>query len=292
MAENEGMEGAGSTEEQTVEVNAGAGNEGQPSDVNATEPASGEETDPNAATESDDDPIEEVEGPDGKKFIPKEAFDKRLAKMAAQKNAAKEEAVNGLLTELDSNPEFKQQFLERLGINPKEESGAEEAEADQASPFYQWVEQRLGQNPEYKALYTEMGQALASETQAWTQSYVKEQVQKAIAPIMRHIGETEVSSFSKQVKDFDRYKPAINKLMAEKPGLSLRDAYKLASYDDVIKGRGASVTNKNQNKLKNTPMTGKVGSNAKVGSSKTAYGSIDEALRESFKEGGWTPKPK
>lgn len=237
-----------------------------------------------------DDDIQAVEGEDGKKYVPYDAFMARINALTKQKHAASDPSA--FVETLKNNPEAKQKFLEALGIESKEagdvdsEEGAED-KSGEPEVRYAEAEQFLGSltQPEHKAFYTNMMQSMIVGMERNTASYVQSEIQKALKPLMRHIGSVAVDGFSQKAKDFPKYKAEVEKLMRNNSSMTIEQAYKLASYDDLVKRQAAGAPPaQNRQKLKKVPIAGR--NNSTNGAATDEVDSLDDALKSATRELG------
>lgn len=186
-----------------------------------------------AKVEEGDQEVEIVEDADGKKHVPYEAFKARMDKMAAQKH----EAVEKFLESATSNPEVKQQLLQALGMQGKEDVPASETtkEAEGPSLFDSFLQK--GVQPELHEHY----RGLAESMYGTMMPHIEQKIQQAIAPLLSVVGQQHVDKFSASHPDFTQHKPEIMKIMNSGRAKNISDAYILATHEKKIKGAGASA---------------------------------------------------
>lgn len=216
-----------------------------------------------------------ITGDDGKQYIPKEAFDARIAKLSAQKNEARE-----ILETIKNDPTVRKEFLESLNVGDL--SGKSSEDSEEPTPF----EQFLAPLPqEHQAHYRNMAQSMASEFTSFVQKHVKEQ----LGPIMRWMGEEKVNRFSQTNKDFGKYQQTVAKIMESGRATNVEDAYRLASFDDKIKGvfnAGQREEVERRNKIQRTPSAGQNSGGANTRNNKPM--SLRESLNKAGAEFGYT----
>lgn len=216
-----------------------------------------------------------VTGPDGKKYIPEEAFNARIAKLTAQKNDAR-----SLLESIKNDPTVRKEFLDSLNIG--DQSGKSSEESDEPTPFEKFL---APLQPEHQAHYRNMASAMAQEFTGYVQDYVKEQ----LAPLMSWVGEEKLNRFAATQKDFGKYEKQVAKLMQEGRVRNVEDAYKIASFEDKMKSvfnAGQKEEVERRNKLNRMPSAGQNsgGVNTKNGK---PFG-LREALLKAGAEHGYT----
>jgi hypothetical protein len=261
------------------------GTEPGPNDSQAPGQADENTTQPQDQSGEGEPKLEVVKDGEGKEWIPKAAFQGRVDALTARNKALEEKA--DVLNRLDSDPEFREQFIAKLQEGLKEKAGSEDPEAEQRpSPFFEWLEKTVGQSPEHKAFYTDYAQAIAGEFQMELQrrDEIIEGLKRDVAAVKRYVGDTEVKSFSQQFSDFPKYQPAVTKLMKEHPTLTLKEAYVLASHEDRLKQMNSGKNAQNRTKLGNTPVAGKGASS--TGSARHEPQSLSDAIKESMREHG------
>jgi hypothetical protein len=237
-AESTGTEsGAGSVETPNENTQDGAGATGAASD--------GSQPDGQSA-EGDEGDQEFVKDDDGNEYIPRKAFEARIAKLAAQKNDAK----SAFLEAVRNDPAVKKEFMDIL---KGEESAAASEQSDEPTPFEAFLSPLP---PEHQAHYRNMGKALAAEFETFVQSSIEE----AMAPVKSWIGQTKVESFEKTNKDFPKYRKQVADIMSAGRAKNIDDAYILASYHDRMKGAssvGAKQEQERREKMARIPSAGR-----------------------------------
>lgn len=256
-------EGEGQTQERVSQSNE----EGAAQTANDSTQGVGEsQTDEGEAVED-----QFVKGEDGKEYISKEAFMARINKLSAQKNEAKT-----LLEAIKTDPKVREEFLEAV---KGEERSTPQDDSQELPAFEQFL---APLPPEHQAHYRNFAKAMASEFE----SYVKNELRQAMKPVMSYIGESKVKSFASQTKDFGTYQKQVMELVNSNPKLSLEQAYKIASYEDKIKGAkvvGSKEEQERRMKLASNPaVRSSGGSNARVKPK-----SLMEALQMAGKETGY-----
>lgn len=205
--------------------------------------------DANPVAEEGDQELEVVKDDQGNEFIPKAAFEARIAKLTAQKHNAAAQLIEAIKT----NPEVKQQFEEALGHPISTESqDAAEPESDGPTPFEGWLDS--AQIPaEVRPHYKNMAESLFGTFMP----HFQREIQNAIKPLLSVVGQQHVEKFASSNPDFNQYKGEIQKIMASGRAKTLEDAYKIASWDKKIKGAGTSAIQQEkarQAKLAATPV--------------------------------------
>jgi len=266
--------------EESTEQNQEEGNEEVPDENKEIQ----DNVDANAATEEDQeaqsdegqkdaDPTEEIEQ-DGKKYVSAEGIQKRIDKLVAERNDAR-----GLIDNLKNDPDARQKFVEALGDSlPTKDSSPKEP--NEPSPTEKWLS-NIG-DKDHKSFYTGQMAAIGEELEA----FIEKKFEEKLNPIMSHIGETKLSTFSAGVKDFGKYEVAVSKRMRNTPGLTVEDAYKLESYNDKVKSsRLAGQKSETTRKQKlNTPISKSPGGNK---SGEKPAKSFDEAFNRNWEKLGF-----
>lgn len=227
--------------------------------------AGDEGNDPDSGVVTDDN---------GKKFWPEEAVMARIAKLTSQKHNAEAE----LLESIKTNPEIRKKLQDALQIG--EESATSSEESEGPTPF----EEFLAPLPsEHQAVYRNMGKAMASEFE----SYVQDSLKEALAPIMNWIGESKLNQFSQTNKDFDKYKGQIQEIMSNGRAKTVEDAYKIATYEDKLRGVSASGARQEADRQKKMSAAPVAGRNSGGGNLKTGVKSLSDALERAGRETGY-----
>lgn len=216
-----GGEAVSSSEEAVVENPQGAGAETAPA-------SSGTEQAPRES-DSGEQAQEFVKDEEGNEYIPRKAFEARLAKMAEQKNTA----YTSLLETLRNDPMARQQFMEAMGANTAPQAPAQSPTTPKPSLLKDWM---APLPPEHQAHYDGLVKGIMADVN----EQIASAINKAIEPILSHVGSEKVKSFSQINKDFNKYQETVYNLMQSRRVSNLEDAYKIASYDDKIKGATAS----------------------------------------------------
>ncbi len=219
-----------------------------------------------------------VKGEDGQEYIPRKAFEARLAKLTAQKNEG--QTARELLESIKNDPVVRKEFMESLNIGESRTNSSEES--NEPTPF----EKFLAPLPqEHQAHYRNMGQAFADEFKPFVESYVKEQ----LGPIMGWIGQEKLRNFSQTNKDFGKYERDVAKIMQEGRARSVEDAYKLASFEDKMKSvfnAGQKGESERRNKIASVPSSGRNSGGVTVKGNKPM--SLRDALNKAGQELGYT----
>ena len=232
MSPEEGEMGGEPTGEQTAPDATGEADLGQirgGGDPAETGPQEGATEGQQQGDETD----EFVKGEDGTEYVPRKAFEARIAKLTAQKHESADAA--SFLETIKNDPAARQQFVDALGVGKPD--GADQSGPTGPNTWDSWLQKHP---PEYQSHYREMAQALAPEFESFVEKFVGDSIEKAISPLRRWVGDTEVTNFSQKVKNFGEFRPAVQGLMEKHPNLYIEQAYKLASYDSVF-GRGRKV---------------------------------------------------
>ena len=222
MAEEAQEQTGGSNEGQqmteTPDENAQGANSGEtsPADDNA---GTGEEVSPDEQAEGDEDAF--IKDENGKEFISKEAFEKRVAKLSAQKNDAR-----SLLESIRTDPLIREEFIKSL--NQEGQRASSSNDEVEPSTFDKWVSPFP---PEHQAHYRGLMEAISPIFE----KFVKSELDRAIKPVMSWIGESRVKSFASENKDYAKYEPKIAEIMSSGRAKTLEDAYKIASYETRLK---------------------------------------------------------
>lgn len=283
--ENENQEGntqEGESTEGTEQGAAASSTEGASAESDASKEGENSEG-------QDDLSKEFVKDNEGNEYIPKKAFDKRIAALTA-KNKEAEEYVESLR----NNPEVRAQFLKEIegkSEAAKDESESPEGETSKApgwTNLSNWIN-KLSKNPEHRAFYTEQMSALINDLNPILEHVVQSRLDKALAPYKKFVGETAVKSFSSENKDFLKYEQAVYKKMKES-GMSLEDAYAVVRSKDLEKEVAAlkagktpgSPTQKSREQLNRTPITKRAPNS--IGKTKPGFASLDDAIADSMRE--------
>ncbi|MCO5759884.1 MAG: hypothetical protein NHG36_00010 [Chromatiaceae bacterium] len=207
----------------------------------------------------------------GNKFIPHDRVEKiiaaRLAKMAEQKNAA----VSDVIEAGRADPGVRKQILEAFGV--QEAAASEQVpEEPEVSEFDSFLESNVPKDhhAHYKAFFDAMDRSIERKLRASLES--------AVSPILQHIGRSETQRFAKEHKDYDRYAGKIQEAIRSGRAKTLEDAYRLVSYDDHMRGAGASAIKSEADrkaKLAGTPIRRTSGV---PGAAKPQFKSFREAL--------------
>ncbi len=207
---------------------------------------------------------------EGKKYIPVDGIQKRIDKVIAERNEAESSAQTKLLETIQSDPVARKKFVDALGVEEK----STKDDVNEPSPTQAFLANITDKS--HQAFYTNMIGALGKELE----SHIAAKLEAALSPIMSHIGETKLTTFSSSVKDFGKYKNEIGQIMQETPGLTVERAYKIAAFEDKIKSSrsGGAVGEANRKKkLGQTPISKNPGGIKKDGTSKTLDEAFDKA---------------
>lgn len=230
---------------------------------------------PQEGVESDEQ-IEFVKDDQGNEFVPRKALEARVAKLTEQKH----NAINQFLESARNNPEVKQQLLEALGDQEPASSGQDVPESSEPTVFEGWLKENV--TPEYHAHYKKMADALFNTIMP----HFRREVESKMGPVLSFMGKQQVDRFAASHPDYKKYQGEIHKAVQSGRFKTLEDAYKALSYDDKIKGAGASAIQsekQRQSRLANNPVKRFGGTPP---ASKQRPGSLGEALRQSAKELG------
>ena len=240
-----GSGGTGSDDSSLQNDNEGGATEGASQDGQLSQDGSGSE---NSSQEegaegqqaSGGESLEDIEvvEKDGKRYIPQEAFEKRIAKIVAQRNEART-----ILESIKNDPNVRREFMQTLSSEAENNSsnsdgesnsggdnGAAAGEASQPTAFKQF----LGTIPaEHHDFYTRHAQALGSEVESYVSRQLETFFKKNIAPLKEYVGQSTVSEFAKKNPDFGKHERAIAETMRRKP--TLEEAYILQTWKDKVK---------------------------------------------------------
>lgn len=225
-----------------------------------------------------------IKDEDGNEYIPRKAFEARLAKLTAQKHDTGN-ARDVVLEALRSDPTFKKEFMDSLNIGG--ESAASSEESNEPSPFETFV---APLPKEHQAFYRGFAGAMASEVESYFKSQLDAFKKEMIDPIKAHIGQEKLNNFAKSNKDFGKYQAKVAELMDSGRAKNVEDAFILASHADRIKqvhNAGAKEEQDRRQKLARAPIAGRgmSGGNQTRGNSKMG---LREALEKAGAEMGYT----
>jgi hypothetical protein len=239
------------------------------------------------STETSEQNVQDNEGEqefikdeEGNEYIPRKAFEARIAKLTQQKHDARQQ----VLESLRSDPTFKKEFMESLNLGDNRAESSEDT--DEPTPFEKFVSP-LPQ--EHQSFYRNMAGAIAQEFEGYLEGVLDKFKQEHISPIMGWIGEEKVKTFSAANKDYAKYQSKIYDIMKNGRAKSIEDAYVLASYEDKMKGAqnvGAKGEAERRDKLTRTPI-----SKSSAGGMATRNGKpfgLREALEKAGAELGYT----
>lgn len=210
----------GAVESGSVDSNAAEG-----SSQSANTQGTAETGDTNSPPESGEQAEEFVKDEEGNEYIPRKAFEERIKKLAAQKNDAK----STFLESLRNDPAALAEFKKAIGIESQDAEPKSSPQTPTETKFQKFL---APLSPQLQAHYMGFVESIAEQFE----DYVSSELDKRINPILSHIGESKVNSFKQMTSDYDRYAPKIRELLETGAVKSLEDAYKLASYEDKIKG--------------------------------------------------------
>lgn len=259
-------EGNVSGSEQTVDNTAPVGTT-QDGSIDTNTGMSEETTPP----QTPEDNLEVIDGGDGKKYIPMDAFEKRLAS-----EVSKRKTLESVVEGIKNDPMLRQQFLDTMN------EGKDVATPSQPTPQEPTLyDQFLGAlpTPEAKNYTSGLVRAIAPQFEQFVQTEIAAAIKQHVTPLMAAYGETALQSFYQKNPTASKYEGKIANIMRSKPGTTVEDAYKLAAFDDIVKGvrtTGAKEEQKRQQTFKRTPVTGpKTGG---VGTGTNGKASIDDAI--------------
>ena len=240
MAENDG-----STNDGTNNNDGSAGSGNADGNVDATKGSTGDGS--SSSQGGDNDAPVFTKGDDGKEYIPREAFEGRLKSLTEQRNSARAEAYQTIMSEMQRNPEYRKKVLDSLNIG--EDSRTSSKGADEVSPFSKFLDTLPDDKyrGHYQALYEAMGIPQFMEKVS--------AFEKTMGEVRTWIGETSSENFFKENKAAGPYRKAILQLIEEGRVKSLQDAYDLASLPDRLKGAGAQGVKDEENRKQKAAST-------------------------------------
>lgn len=275
--------------EVTQDGNVESSSEAAP--VESTVEQAGSSEAPAAPSESTEAPVQDqgdsgeqveefVKDEEGNEYIPRDRVEKvvaaRLAKMAEQKNAV----VNNVLEAIRTDPETRKLVQEALGV-PEAATSDQKAEATpESSAFDSFLASHVP--AEHHAHYKAMSESLS----ATIMPHVQALLEQRIGPMLQFIGKQQVQSFASQHPDYEKYSGKIQDMVRNGRAKTLEDAYKIAAWEDKMKGAGAAAIKAEQarkSKLAGTPIRRASGV---PGASKPKFGSFKEALRYNAQKHG------
>lgn len=244
-------------------------------DESATPPASlNEETtqQPDEAVEEGEQADEFVKDEEGNEFIPRKAFESRIAKLTAQKH----DAAAQILESLKSNPEALQKFRSELGIPDSASSEKSDDLTPDTSPFLSYLEKSV--TKEHHDHYKGMAEAMYAEITP----RLREMWQAEMNPLLRYIGKQQVNQFKSSHADYPKYAAKIQEAITSGRARSIEDAYLLISHEDKVKGAGASAVKNEQNRQRkmNTPIRRASGAQ---GNGQKKYTHLRDAIADAAK---------
>lgn len=291
MEENKEVTENSGAEDGAVVTGEGAAAESTASDEQAGTGAAAE-AESKQPGEAGHDNVEPFIGPDGKKYWPEEAALGRINALTAKlrETEGKASTPSELLEAIKSNPELKQQWLEAIGAEKSEDADeAEPAQEAVSGKPYAQTEQWLTsiQDPAAQAFYKQMLSPLVNDLERNTAGYVQSEIKKALAPVMRQLGESSLRAFTEKAKDFDKYRPKVLDIMKQTQA-PIDLAYKAAKYDDLAKElamlKAGSKTVQNKQKLNQTPIAKR--NTSTNGSTRSDKMDLDDAIGDSIQELG------
>lgn len=221
------------------------------------------------ATEGDSENSqpEFVKDSEGKEFVPKEAFEKRLAALTAKSKKSEE-----LLEAIKTNPEIRKQYLGEEDKQVAQEEAPKPSTVPASGntdpvelmkPINTWLS-GLGHTPEHQSFYREYTGALLKTVESSVVAYVNKAIQenlsREVAPLKKFMSNSTLESFKRSNPDFEQHKAKVLEI-SQKRNLPIEDAYKLIKHDILLKelaslkgGKSTAQTAANRNKLKNTPI--------------------------------------
>lgn len=229
---DENIEGGSDVVEPAGDVEVGSGEEQTAPETPAEgqEVAEGQE---GAAEAPEGETEEAVKDENGEEFIPRKAFDARIAKLTAQKH----NAISEFLTAAQNDPTVKAQLQEALGITPAATADKDDGPDPDVAPLMNFLEKNV--SPEHREHYTQFGDALATTLSA----KFERMVEQRLNPMVQYIGKQEVSAFTRQYPDAKAIMPKLQQMVSGGRARNLEDAYTLATAESRIKGAGASALN-------------------------------------------------
>lgn len=258
-------------ETETPSTGTQDGGDAQPTPADGSQPGTDNQPGDEGNAGQDD---QFVIGEDGKKYIPEDAFNARIAKLSSQKNDAR-----SLLESIRTDPVIRKEFMDSL--NQGEARTTSATESNEPSAFDKFL---APLPPEHQAHYRGLIEAIAPQFE----EYVTDALEKAVGPIRSWIGESKVDSFAKANPDFAHYKKDVSEIIQSGRAKSLEDAFKIAAFDKKLKSVTAS-SNKSeaerQAKLKRVPVAGQgQGAVQTVGKKPT---DLRSALQKAASDIGW-----
>lgn len=223
---DENMEGQATESATSGEVQPEVGSEA----VTQEGQAQGEQA-PNQEGQQPGESDLEIIEQDGKKLIPYDRF----KQVIDQKND-----LSSFLNQIKNDPAKRQEFLSALNElqgqqkAPETTQGQDTNKAEALTPFAKFLSESV--DPQYHAHYTGYAQAIVAEA--------KEYIDSVVNPLVNYIGESKIKEVRGKISDFDNYENAVLDTMRENPNLTPEQAYKLVSYDDMVKKSQTTAASK------------------------------------------------
>ncbi len=246
---------------------------GMPDTSNAATQPTGESAAPAEHNPEANESSEEfVKDDEGNEYIPRKAFEARLAKMAEQKHNAQASFIESI----KSDPAVRQEFMQALGIQPQAAQPEADPTPKEPSAFDQWA---ASLPAEHQAHYRGLKDSFMAEVKSEMQAALD----AVVSPILSHIGSEKISTFAKTNPDYDRYAPIVKEIILSGRAKNVEDAYILASHKDKIKGVSAAA-----NTRPATPKPPVKGVNPNPQATKsTGRRSLHDTIMQSAKEIGY-----
>ena len=200
---------------------------GVPKDNEGTTPAS----------EGDEKEPEVVKDESGNEFVPKKAFEARIARLTAQKNEGAK--ATEVLQMLRDNPDVRQQFIEELRGNQKRQEDPASKRSSAVSEYVSTLAE--ADRPAVRSFVKAIGSEIQDYVDGSLKS-LKQELVESMSPLRRAIGEGAVEKFFSKIPEAAAYKEQIRDLLNDNPKLTLEQAFKVSAYDDRAKQSRVSVT--------------------------------------------------
>lgn len=275
---DENIEGGSDVVEPTGDVEVGSGEEQNSEETTAEgqEAVEGQEVSEEAP---EGDTEETVKDENGDEFVPRKAFEARIAKLTAQKH----NAISEFLTAAQTDPTVKAQLQEALGITPAATEAKDDGPDPDVAPLMNFLEKNV--SPEHREHYTQFGDALATTLSA----KFERMVEQRLNPMVQYIGKQEVSAFIRKYPDAKAILPKLQQMVTGEHARArnLEDAYTLATAKDRIKGAGASALNAEKarvQKIAGNPINKRPQQSMTV---KPKFNSLAEAMAYAAKQTGF-----
>lgn len=183
------------------------------------------------ASEEGEPEIEFVKDEEGNEFIPRKAFEARLAKLTAQKH----DAASQVLEAIKSDPETRGQVLEALGIDPEVLSAPAKTGPQEPTVFEDFLSKNVA--PEQHAFHKQYADSVFQTMLPHFEKMLEERMK----PVLSHIGKQEVNSFASKHPDYNKYAGKIRELIMSGRAKTPEDAYRIVTWDDKVRGAGAAA---------------------------------------------------